>query len=352
MGMWVITLPAARGLTTTSRPPLAREGLMKLATLRDGSRDGALLVVNSAGDRFVPAATLAPTLQAALDDWDTVEPRLRELSAKLEAGDLTGEPLDPARLAAPLPRAYEWVDGSAYINHIILVRKARGAEPPPTLETEPLVYQGGSSEMLGPRDDIPLVDPAWGLDFESEICVILGDTPRGTTADKAEPNIKLFLLTNDVTLRNLIPTELQKGFGFFQSKPATAFSPFAVTPDELGDAWKDGRLHLPLVTKLNGEIAGEPEAGPEMHFSFFDLIAHIAKTRGFGAGTILGSGTISNRDPGRGVSCLAERRMREIIADGAPTTPFLKVGDRVEIAMADGAGRDIFGAIQQTVVKG
>jgi fumarylacetoacetate (FAA) hydrolase len=230
------------------------------------------------------------------------------------------------------------------------VRKARGAQPPATLETDPLVYQGGSGVLLGPRDPIPLADAAWGLDFESEICVVLGDTPQATTSDEAGSHVRLLMLANDVTLRNLIPAELAKGFGFFNSKPATAFSPFAITPDELGDAWKGGRVHLALRTELNGALAGDPQAGPEMHFSFFDLIAHIAKTRAFTAGTILGSGTVSNADTARGVSCLAERRMREIIESGKPTTEFLKVGDRVRIEMLDASGASLFGAIEQQVV--
>ena len=259
--------------------------------------------------------------------------------------------MDPRRLAAPLPRAYEWVDGSAFLNHVRLVRKARGAEPPPTLETDPLVYQGGSGVLLGPSDDISLPDPAWGLDFESEVCVILGDVPPGTRAGDAAGLVRLVLLANDVTLRNLVPDELAKGFGFFQSKPATAFSPFAVTPDELGDAWSGGRVHLRLRTQLNGALVGDPSAGDDMHFSFFDLVGHIARTRGFTAGTILGSGTVSNADRARGISCLAERRTIEIIDGGKPLTPFLRAGDTVRIEMLDAAGRSLFGAIEQKVVS-
>jgi len=323
---------------------------MKLASLRQG-RDGALIVVSRDGARYAHAASIAPTMQAALDDWEACAPRLAELSAHVESGSATTHAVDPALLASPLPRAYEWVDGSAYINHIVLVRKARGAEPPATLRTDPLVYQGGSSVLLSPTDPIPLRDPAWGCDFESEVAVILGDTPQGTTKEEAHRFVRLVVLVNDVTLRNLIPDELAKGFGFFQSKPASAFSPFAVTPDELGDAWKDGRVHLPLVTRLNGELAGDPNAGPEMHFSFYDLIAHLTKTRAYGAGTILGSGTVSNEDPARGVSCLAEKRTRETLANGKPTTPFLAYGDRVEIEMRDANGQSIFGTIDQTVTK-
>ena len=308
------------------------------------------MVVGEDGKSCAPAGLIAPTLQAALDRWDEVEPALRGLAEKLDAGALEGEALDYEQLMAPLPRAYEWVDGSAYINHIVLVRKARGAEPPETLETDPLVYQGGSGILLGARQDIPLPNPEWGCDFEAELCVILGDTPRGVDAANAAEHVKLVTLCNDVTYRNLIPPELKKGFGFFQSKPATGFAPFAVTPDELGDAWKDGRVHLPLRTQLNGELAGDPDAGPAMHFSFFDLIAHITKTRAFTAGTILGSGTVSNEDEARGVSCLAERRMREILKDGKPSTEFLKVGDRVRIELLDESGRSICGAIEQQVV--
>ncbi len=324
--------------------------IMKLATLREGRRDGTLVVVDDRGERYAPATSIAPTLQAALDAWDRLEPSLRALAADLSAGRVEGRPIDFARLASPLPRAYEWVDGSAYINHIVLVRKARGAQPPETLETDPLVYQGGSGVLLGPRDPIPLADPAWGLDCESEICVVLGDTPQGTTKEEASRYVRLLMLANDVTLRNLIPAELAKGFGFFNGKPATAFSPFAITPDELGDAWRDGRVHLRLRTELNGQVAGDTDAGPEMHFSFFDLIAHITKTRAFTAGTILGSGTVSNADEARGVSCLAERRMREIIASGKPTTEFMKVGDRVRIELRDASGASLFGAIEQEVV--
>jgi len=325
---------------------------MRLATLREGGRDGTLVVVRSDGTRYARATGIAPTMQAALDDWAESKDLLAALALRLESGEEAGEPLDPAALASPLPRAYEWVDGSAYINHIVLVRKARGAEPPETLRTDPLVYQGGSGTFLAPTDDIPLPDPAWGLDFESEIAVVLDDTPRGTTKDTAEGHVALLMLVNDVTLRNLIPSELKKGFGFFNSKPSTAFSPFAITPDELGDAWRDGRIHLRLRSELNGEVAGDTDAGPEMHFSFFDLIAHITRTRAFTAGTILGSGTVSNEDEARGVSCLAERRMREILADGGAKTPFLKVGDHVEISMRDASGRDLFGTIRQKVVSG
>jgi len=323
---------------------------MKLATLRDGSRDGRLIVVRRDGQVYAKANDIAPTLQHALDRWDSVEPKLRERAAALAAGQVEALPLDLTQLHAPLPRAYEWVDGSAYITHIVLVRKARNAEPPATLKTDPLVYQGGSGVLLGPREDIVLHNPEWGLDFEAEICVILGDTPQGTTQDTANEHIKLLMLANDVTLRNRIPAELAKNFGFFTSKPATAFSPFAITPDELGDAWQEGRLHLNVKTQLNGDVVGDVAAGPEMHFSFLDLIAHIAQTRAFTAGTILGSGTIANESEDAGVSCLAERRMREIIATGAASTSFLKEGDTVRIEIFNDEGVSLFGAIEQTVV--
>jgi fumarylacetoacetate (FAA) hydrolase len=324
--------------------------VVRLATLRDGSRDGRLAVVARAGDRYAEASTIAPTLQRALDDWDRVEPGLTELSHELESGSAASVALDPTLLLAPLPRAFEWVDASAYINHIVLVRRARGAAPPATLATDPLVYQGGSGVLLGPRDGIPLPDPAWGLDFEAELCVVLGDTPRGVQASEANRYVRLLMLANDVTFRGLVPDELAKGFGFFGSKPATAFSPFAITPDELGPAWRDGRIHLRLRSRLNGVLVGDPEAGPEMHFSFFDLIAHITKTRAFTAGTILGSGTVSNADRARGVSCLAERRMIETIESGAAQTRWLSSGDTVEIEMLDGSGWNLFGSIEQRVI--
>ncbi len=324
---------------------------MKLATLRDGTRDGTLIVVTPDGTRYARATSVAATLQAALDDWDEAEPKLRKLAAELSAGPESGEPLNVSELMAPIPRAFEWVDGSAYINHIVLVRKARGAEPPATLQTDPLVYQGGSGVLLGPTEDIELPNPEWGLDYEAEIAVVLGDTPRGVKAGQASQHIKLLMLVNDVTFRGLIPPELAKGFGFFNSKPATAFSPFAITPDELGDAFKDGRVHLRLRSTYNGELIGDPEAGPEMHFSFNQLIEHITKTRAFTAGTILGSGTVSNEDRERGISCFAERRMIETIESGAPVTPFMKEGDRIEIEMLDADGRSLFGKIDQRVVK-
>lgn len=322
---------------------------MKLATLRDGTRDGALVVVRRDGAAFARAHDVARTLQSALDAWESTEAALRALSERLDSGALAGEPLEVHHLHAPLPRAYEWVDGSAYLNHIRLVRKARGAEPPPTLETDPLVYQGGSGVLLGPTDDLVLPDPAWGLDFESEIVVVLGDVPLGTRAADAGKYVRLVTQCNDISLRNLIPAELAKGFGFFQGKPATAFGPLAVTPDELGLAWREGRAHVRVRSTLNGRVVGDTDAGPEMHFSFFQLLEHVAKTRAFTAGTLLGSGTVSNEDRARGVSCLAERRMIETIEQGKPSTPFMAVGDRIEVETFDARGRSLFGRISQTV---
>ena len=323
---------------------------MKLATRNDGTRDGELVVVTTDGTRCVPAHGVAKTLQAALDDWERCEPLLQALSTQLNNDATIGAAFDATQVRSPLPRAYEWVDGSAYLNHVRLVRKARNAEPPPTLETDPLVYQGGSGVFLDPTQPIPLPDVSWGLDFEAEVCVVLGDVPQGTTAADALQYVRLVLICNDVTLRNLIPTELKKGFGFFNGKPATAFSPMAITPDELGDAWQDGRIHLPLSTWLNGELVGDPEAGPEMHFSFADLIQHIAKTRSFTAGTILGSGTVSNDGQQRGSSCLSEKRMVEIIESGSAATAYMQPGDHVRIEMLDRSGNSVFGAIDQVVV--
>jgi fumarylacetoacetate (FAA) hydrolase len=322
---------------------------MRLATLADGTRDGQLVVVRRDGAAWADARPVARSLQAALDRWEESEPGLRVLAADLEAGVTAATPLDLSRLRAPLPRAYEWIDGSAYLTHVRLVRKARDAEPPPTLTTDPLVYQGGSGVLLGPRDPIPFGAPEYGLDFEGEVCVITGDVPMGPTPAEALRQVRLLCLANDVSLRRLVPAELAKGFGFFVSKPSTAFSPLAVTPDELGGAWRDGRAHLRLTVKLNGRVVGDLEAGPEMHFSFADLLAHVARTRALTAGTILGSGTVSNQDASRGVSCLAERRAREQIDSGAPRTPFLAAGDRVEISATGPDGRDLFGTIDQRV---
>lgn len=308
-----------------------------------------MLVVSRDGRRVASASHIAPHLQAALDEWPRVEPELRRRFDALDSGLLPGQPIAEVELSAPLPRAYEWIDGSAFINHILLVRKARGVQPPQTLRSDPLVYQGASGCLLGPTDDFSLGDEGFGLDFEAEICAVLSDTPRGTRAADAAPHVRLLMLANDWTFRNLVSPELAKGFGFFVAKPATAFSPFAVSPDELGEAYREGRVHLPLQTRLNGALLGDPDAG-EMHFSFFDLLAHVTQTRALTAGTILGSGTVSNADPARGVSCLAELRAREMIATGNATTPFLRAGDRVEIAMFDSLGRNVFGTIAERVV--
>lgn len=324
---------------------------MKLATLDDATRDGRLLVVSRDGTRATDAADVAPTLQAALDRWLEVRPVLAARFEALERGAEAGFALDPTRLLSPLPRAYEWIDGSAYINHVVLVRKARGAQPPSTLRTDPLVYQGGSGAFLAPTGPIAHFDEAYGIDFEAEVCVVTDDVPMGTAAKDAGGHVQLLMLANDVTLRDLVPPELEKGFGFFVSKPATAFSPFAVTPDELGAAWTGGRVHLPLRTTWNGALFGDPEAGPEMHFSFHDLVEHATKTRRLTAGTIIGSGTVSNVDEARGSSCIAEKRMREKIATGAIQTPFLRFGDTVDIEMLDRAGRSVFGRISQRVTR-
>ncbi|MGC3996633.1 MAG: fumarylacetoacetate hydrolase family protein [Anaeromyxobacter sp.] len=323
---------------------------MRLATLRDGTRDGRLVVVRRDGDAVLDATGVARTLQDALDRWAHCEASLRALAATLDAGDVDGEPLDPRALLSPLPRAYEWIDGSAFLEHVRRVRRARGAEPPPTLETDPLIYQGGSGVLLAPTQDLALPDVTWGLDFEGEVCCILGDVPLGTRAADAARHVRLLCLANDITLRHLVPGELAKGFGFFQSKPATAFSPFAVTPDELGPAWRDGRVHLPLTVRWNGQVVGSADAG-EMHFSFLQLVEHVARTRAFTAGTILGSGTVSNTDRARGWSCIAEVRALEMIDGGAARTRFMQAGDTVELEMRDAAGRDLFGAIAQRVVE-
>jgi fumarylacetoacetate (FAA) hydrolase len=326
---------------------------MKLATLRRGGRDGRLVVVSRDLTRCQLVPGIAPTLQAALDDWETIAPKLSERAAALELGGDHADvlPFDQGSCAAPLPRAYQWVDGSAYVNHVELVRKARGAEMPGSFWTDPLVYQGGSDDLLGARDDAPFADAAWGIDLEAEIAVITDDVPMSTSKTDAAPHIKLLALVNDWSLRNLIPGELAKGFGFYQSKPATAFSPVVVTPDELGDAWRDCKVHLPLVSRINGAPFGQPDAGVDMTFSFAELIAHVTKTRRLGAGAIVGSGTVSNYDRSRGSSCLAERRSLEQIEHGAPRTPFLQFGDRVSIEMFDSEGRSIFGALDNRVVK-
>ncbi|HEY8351496.1 MAG TPA: fumarylacetoacetate hydrolase family protein, partial [Sphingomonadales bacterium] len=280
-----------------------------------------------------------------------VAPRLEQAAADLEAGKRDSFPFDEAACAAPLPRAYQWADGSAYLWHVELVRKARGAEMPPSFLEDPLMYQGGSDSFIGPRDDVPLASEDWGIDLEAEVAVIVDDVPMGVTPEAALGHIKLIMLVNDVSLRNLIPAELAKGFGFFQAKPSSSFSPVAVTPDELGDAWRDGKVHLPLVSHINGKRLGAPNAGVDMNFSLARLVAHAAKTRPLGAGAIIGSGTVSNRDPSVGSSCLAEVRTIETINEGKPKTPFLRFGDRVTIEMLDADGRSIFGKIDQKIVR-
>ena len=324
---------------------------MKLASVRSG-RDGELVVVSRDLERAVRTREVVSTLQAALDDWSRSAPELQRLADALDAGDCAQAfALDPAELAAPLPRAYQWIDGSAYVNHVELVRKARGAEMPAGFWTDPLLYQGGSDAMLGPRDDIVCADEDFGIDFEAEVCVITDDVPMGVSAERAGAHVRLIALVNDVSLRGLVPGELAKGFGFFQSKPSSAFSPVAVTPDELGAAWDGGKLCLPLRVELNGEHFGAPDAGVDMTFDFPTLIAHAARTRPLGAGTIIGSGTVSNRDRSKGSCCLAERRMLETLELGEPKTPFLRFGDRVRICMLDAAGASIFGDIEQQVVR-
>jgi fumarylacetoacetate (FAA) hydrolase len=324
---------------------------MRLATLRDGSPDGRLLVVSRDGQRAMDARAAAGSLRAALDDWERTLPSLLRLELELDKGSPAAMELDLEKLAAPLPRAAEWVDASAYLNHVRLVRQARGAAPPETLESEPLVYQGGSSDLLGPRAPFPLVHEAFGLDFEAELGAVLGDTPLGTRSEDAARHVRLLVCLNDWTYRNLVPDELAKGFGFFCSKPATSFAPFAVTPDELGDAWQEGKLAGTMHVALDGVPVGDTETGEEMHFSFYRLIEHVTRTRRFGAGTILGSGTISNAAPERGISCLQERRALETIARGAPQTPFLKAGSRVTIDFKLPNGRQPFGTLDQQVVS-
>jgi fumarylacetoacetate (FAA) hydrolase len=334
---------------------------VKLASL-PGGRDGRLAVVSSDLAWYAEAAHVAPTLQTALDDWERYEPALHALATELEHGAIPRERFHEREALAPLPRAFQWVDGSAYVNHVELVRKARGAELPDSFWHDPLMYQGGSDDLRGARAPITLADETWGCDMEAEICVVTGDVPQGVSAEAALDHVRLVGLVNDVSLRNLIPGELAKGFGFVQSKPASHFSPVFVTPDELGDAWQGGRLNLPLMVDLNGTAFGRAEAGEECTFDFGTLIAHLAKTRRVGAGSIIGSGTVSNRDldgspgrpcfeGGRGYSCIAEQRMIETIASGAPSTEFLRHGDRVRIEMRDAKGRSIFGAIDHEVVK-
>jgi fumarylacetoacetate (FAA) hydrolase len=324
---------------------------MKLASLRSGGRDGSLVVVSRDLQRALAVPEIALTMQGALDRWRETAPRLEQAARALEAGKERGGAFEPKAAAAPLPRAYHWVDGSAYVNHVELVRKARGAEMPASFWTDPLLYQGGSDDLLGATDDVPVPSEEFGIDLEAEIAVITDDVPIGTSANAARGHIKLLMLVNDWSLRNLIAAELAKGFGFYQSKPATAFSPVAVTADELGGAWDGARVSLPLVSHVNGQLFGKPLAGVDMTFDFPQLIAHAAKTRRLGAGTIVGSGTVSNYDRSLGSSCIAERRVLEQLDSGAARTPFLRFGDRVRIEMFDTAGRSIFGAIDQRVVR-
>ena len=335
---------------------------MKLATLNDGTRDGKLVVVSKDITRYCAADNIAPTLQAALDDWANIAPKLRALYTDVEHEAVPCERFHEREAHSPLPRAYQWADGSAYINHVELVRKARGAEVPESFYHDPLMYQGGSDDFLPPRADIPLKDTSWGCDMEGEIACITDDVPMGVSSEEAADHIKLLMLVNDVSLRGLIPGELAKGFGFFQSKPATAFSPVCVTPDELGDAWKDSVIQRPLMVDYNGEPFGRADVGKDATFSLADLVAHAAKTRNLGAGCIIGSGTISNQGPdgdpgkpvsegGKGYSCIAEIRMIETIASGEAKTRFMHPGDTVKIWMEDEKGHSIFGAIEQKVVE-
>ena len=335
---------------------------MKLATLNDGSRDGRLVVVSRDLTRYTEAAVICRTLQRALDGWDRYAPALQALADQLEVGSVPSQRFHEHECASPLPRAYQWADCSAYVNHVELVRKARNAEMPPSFWTDPLVYQGGSDAFIGPRDTIPLATEAFGIDLEAEVAVITGDVPMGASAAEAAQAIRLVMLVNDVSLRNLIPSELAKGFGFFQSKPSSAFSPVAVTPDELGDAWVGSKVHLPLLSSINGKPFGKPDAGVDMTFDFATLITHITKTRPLGAGAIIGSGTVSNKgtdggmgrpisEGGLGYSCVAEVRMVETILHGKPSTPFLSFGDTVRIEMKDRHGKSVFGAIEQQITR-
>ena len=323
---------------------------MKLATYKDGSRDGQLVVVSRDLGQAHYATGIASRLQQVLDDWNFMAPQLQDLYDQLNAGRARHAfAFDAQQCMAPLPRAYQWADGSAYLNHVELVRRARGAEVPESFYTDPLIYQGGSDDFLGPCDDIVVPSEAMGIDFEAEIAVITGDVKMGASADQALDGVRLLMLANDVSLRNLIPGELAKGFGFFQSKPATAFSPVAVTPDELGAAWKGGRVHLTLQSTWNGRRVGMCEAGPEMTFHFGQLIAHIARTRNVRAGSIVGSGTVSNKDWTRGYSCIAEKRCIETIENGQPSTDYMQYGDTIRIEMKGLDGQSLFGAIEQGI---
>lgn len=324
---------------------------MKLGSLKEGGRDGTLIVVDKLLKRAIKVPQIAPTFQQVIENWQNTEPELQKVYSELNGNpQMEGAfDLEESKLASPLPRAFQWVDGSAYVNHVELVRKARGAKMPENFWTDPLMYQGGSDSFVGPRDPVSIESTDWGIDFESEIAVITDDVPMGISTEAAAKHIKLLMLVNDVSLRKLIPNELAKGFGFFHGKPASAFSPVAVTPDELGTAWKDGMVHLPLITRLNGEHFGRPNAGVDMTFNFWKLVNHAAKSRYLCAGTIIGSGTVSNLDRSQGSSCLAEKRMLEIIQQGEAKTPFLNFGDQVTIEMLDKDGLNIFGTIDQVV---
>jgi fumarylacetoacetate (FAA) hydrolase len=335
---------------------------VKLATLKQGGRDGTLAVVSRDLARYQTVEGIARTLQAALDDWDALRPQLEAVYEALNnSAARHAVPFDPRQCQSPLPRAYQWADGSAYINHVELVRKARGAELPPEFHVDPLMYQGGSDSFIGPCDPVLACDEAWGIDFEAEVAVVTGDVPIGATEQQCERQIRLLMLVNDVSLRNLIPAELAKGFGFVQSKPASAFSPVAVTPDELGVAWVDTKVHRPLEVELNGKPFGRPDAGLDMTFNFARLIAHLAKTRELEAGSVIGSGTVSNKQGGLfgssvanggvGYCCIAELRMYETIEEGKPKTPYMCFGDRVRIEMRDCDGASIFGAIDQLIQR-
>ena len=325
---------------------------MKLGSLKEGGRDGTLIVVSRDLTRAVRATGIAPTLQRALEDWSNTAPRLNALSESLNAGDADGAfDLDMQALAAPLPRAYEFVDGSAYLPHVERVRRARNAEVPASFYTDPLMYQATSAGFYGPRDPVRVPSEDYGIDLEAEIVVVTDDVPMAVTPEQAAGHIQLVGLVNDVSLRNLIPAELAKGFGFLQSKPRSALSPVLVTPDELGEDWRGNKLHLPLLTHINGQWFGAPEAGEDMQFDFAQLVAHAAKTRPLAAGTIVGSGTIANQDVSRGASCFAEQRTVEALRDGKPSTPFMKFGDTVRIEMLDREGRSLFGAIEQRIER-
>lgn len=324
---------------------------MKLATLRDGTRDGQLLVVSKDLTRAVKAAPIANTLQLALDNWQQTKIELQALYQQLNAQQVESFAFEQGHCESPLPRAYHWADGSAYVNHVELVRKARGASMPASFWTDPLMYQGGSDTFLAPTDDINMPTTDWGIDFEAEVAVITGDVDLGTNPEQAQSDIKLLMLVNDVSLRNLIPGELAKGFGFYQSKPSSSFSPVCVTPDELGEHWQDGKVHLNMQCHLNGQLFGQPNAGIDMTFNFPQLVAHAAKSRPLAAGTIIGSGTVSNVDRSAGSCCLAEKRMLEIIEQGKASTPFMQFGDNIRIEMHDKQGCSIFGAIAQTVCQ-